>query len=109
MTPKAVDVLVTVTTRVISFLTVRPVTQMLIYRDTEEALELIDSYSRVYFPGVFGFIMVRLNSIPNCTRGLATKVTVSFQLIYWPLYLYILEDESPLDNSKIFGGDQPNS
>ena len=63
--PKAVEALVTVTTRVISFVTVRPVTQMLIYRDTEEALELIDSYSRVYFPGVFGFIMV---------RGLNTKL-----------------------------------
>ena len=66
MTSKAVEALVTATTRMISFVTVRPVTQMLIYRDTEEALELIDSYSRVYFPGVFGFIMVSAASIPNC-------------------------------------------
>jgi len=78
---KAMEVMVTATTHVISFFTVRPVTQMLIYKDTEEALELIDSYSRIYFPGVFGFIM----------------------LIYWSLYLYILEDESPLDKSKLFG------
>ena len=57
---KAAEALITATTRIISFFTLRPVTQMLIYRDTEEALELIDSYSRVGFPGVFGFVMVSL-------------------------------------------------
>ena len=54
------EALVTAIARVISFLTERPVTQMLVYRDTEEALELIDWYSRMYFPSVFGFITVRI-------------------------------------------------
>ena len=45
------------------------------FQDTEEALELIDSYSRMYFPLVYMFIM----------------------LIYWPLYLYILPDEYRID------------
>ena len=74
---------------------------MLIYRDTEEALELIDSYSRVYFPSVFGFVMVSIKCLIRLTYRV--QINISFQLIYWPLYLYILEDESPLDNSKIFG------
>ena len=97
------EVMVTATTHVISFFTVRPVTQMLIYKDTEEALELIDSYSRIYFPGVFGFIMVRLLAFTSYGIGDVVAMKVDLQLIYWSLYLYILEDESPLDKSKLFG------
>ncbi len=47
-----------------------PVPEMFIYKDTEEACELIDSYSRSLFPLAFLFLMV----------------------IYWTTYLYLMED-----------------
>ncbi len=49
----------------------RPVPELLIYRDTEEALEIIDASSRRYFPLSFGIIM----------------------LVYWAAYLWVLQDE----------------
>ena len=48
----------------------RPIPQMLIYRDTEEALEMIDASSRRYFPATFMLLM----------------------LVYWTTYLYIMPD-----------------
>ncbi|TRY74627.1 hypothetical protein TCAL_06418 [Tigriopus californicus] len=58
-------------TRLISFLTMKPIHQMMIYHSTEEALEWIDAKSRIFFPTVFGFLM----------------------LVYWSTYLYIMDDK----------------
>ena len=52
------------------FFQIRPVPQMLIYMDTEEALEVIDANSRKYFPATFMLLM----------------------LVYWTTYLYIMPD-----------------
>ena len=59
--------------KVISYLTVKPIHQMMIYNRTEDALEIMDAKSRIIFPTVFSVMM----------------------LIYWSLYLYILLDDFP--------------
>ena len=77
---------------------------MLIYRDTEEALELIDSYSRVYFPSVFGFVMVSIKCLIRLTYRV--QINISFQLIYWPLYLWRTSHPSTIPNYlAIINGD----
>lgn len=58
-------------TRIISFLTMKPIHQMMIYHSTEEALEWIDAKSRIFFPTVFMLLM----------------------LVYWSTYLYIMDDK----------------
>ena len=58
-------------TKMVSFFQLKPVPQMLIYQETDYALEMIDSYSRLYFPLTF-FIMM---------------------FFYWMTYLYWMPDE----------------
>ena len=54
-----------------SYFNVKPVTEMYVYKNTEEVLDRIDEESKKYFPLVFGCMMV----------------------VYWTTYLYLLEDE----------------
>lgn len=68
---KMEDFFMMVATRIVSFVFVKPVHQMYIYNETEDALETIDSISRKYFPTAFLLMMV----------------------IYWTTYLYIMPDE----------------
>ena len=64
---------VRLTSNCISKLTPRPIPDLSIYKDTDDALETIDAYSRLYFPVTFSFVM----------------------LVYWTAYLYIMPDEYP--------------
>ena len=57
-------------------LRLKPVPEMYIYSNTDDACEYIDRCSRIYFPSTFMFIM----------------------LIYWTTYLYIYEDETMYKN-----------
>ena len=54
-----------------SYFNVKPVTEMYVYKNTEEVLDRIDEESKKYFPLVFGCMMA----------------------VYWTTYLYLLEDE----------------
>ena len=54
-----------------SYFNIKPVTEMYVYKNTDEALDRIDEESKKYFPLVFAFMMG----------------------IYWTTYLYLLEDE----------------
>ena len=72
---KMQDSLLYFTTRLISFLTLKPVHQLSLYKETDIVLETIDSTSRTVFPTAFLFTM----------------------LVYWTTYLYIMPDEILLD------------
>ncbi len=52
-------------------LKIKPVEEMYIFTNTEEALDYIDERSRIAFPGFFIFMM----------------------FCYWTSYLYIIEDK----------------
>jgi len=54
-----------------SLFKMKPITEMYVYTNTEEALDMIDEESKKYFPMVFAVMMA----------------------IYWTTYLYLLEDE----------------
>lgn len=58
-------------TKVVSLVQIRPLNQMMVYQDTDQFLELIDEYSRIFFPGTFMVMM----------------------LIYWTTYLYVMGDD----------------
>jgi hypothetical protein len=54
-----------------TYFNIKPVTEMYVYKNTDEALDRIDEESKKYFPLVFACMMA----------------------IYWTTYLYLLEDE----------------
>ena len=54
-----------------SLIKIKPFTEMYVYTNTEEALDMIDEESKKYFPMVFAVMMV----------------------VYWTTYLYVLEDK----------------
>ena len=54
-----------------AYFNIKPVTEMYVYKNTEEVLDKIDEESKKYFPLVFGCMMA----------------------VYWTTYLYLLEDE----------------
>ena len=72
---KMQDTLLYMTTRVVSFLTRRPVPQLRLYKETDIVLEEIDSTSRLWFPTTYLLLM----------------------LVYWTTYLYIMPDEILLE------------
>ena len=60
----------------LSKLKIKPVEQMYIYTNTEEALDYIDDCSKFYFPAAYLFMMV----------------------VYWTSYLYIIQDKLEMDS-----------
>ena len=56
-------------------LKIKPVEQMYIYTNTEEALDYIDDCSKFYFPAAYMVMMT----------------------VYWTCYLYIIQDKLEMD------------
>ena len=69
-----ISVLKMMTTRP-SWLKIKPVPEMYIYKNTEEALDYIDDCSKFYFP--LGFLIM--------------------MILYWTCYLFIIQDKLEMD------------
>jgi len=58
----------------------KPIQEMYVYTNTEEALDMIDDGSKKYFPIFFFFMMS----------------------IYWTVYLFLIEDEIPMEQRQTY-------